>query len=77
MNDDRERLWADFDDIADNMDNATYALWMEIGARLLKGQEQYGGFKFGEYDLDQMALEELEDYVVYRAAKRYLANRKA
>lgn len=61
------------EDIAAEMTDETFALWVDIGARLLTGQKQYGGFKFGEYDLDKMALEEIEDFIVYRAAKRYLA----
>lgn len=52
------------------------ALWSDIGERLLIGQERYGGFKFGEHDLDQMALEELEDFLVYIVAKRFIKDRK-
>lgn len=44
-------------------------LWMEIGERLLVGQERYGGFKFSEYDLDQMSQEEIADFLVYISAK--------
>lgn len=46
-------------------------LWLQIGRRLVVGQERYGGFKFGEYDLDQMAKEELEDFLVYICAKTF------
>lgn len=60
-------------DLASAMNQETYDLWMDIGRRLIKGEQQYGGFKFAEYDLDQMALEEIEDFIVYRAAKKYLA----
>lgn len=60
----------------DNMDQATYNLWIAIGMRLLKGQKQYGGFKFEEYDLTQMRAEELMDWVVYREAQEYLENKK-
>lgn len=57
---------------ADGMDDSTFKLWLFIGERLLHGQKHYGGFKFGEYNLDQMAAEELADLVVYIAAKSYL-----
>jgi hypothetical protein len=50
--------------------------WMEIGERLLVGQERYGGFKFSEYDLDQMAREEIEDFIVYIVAKTYLKEKQ-
>ena len=58
------------------------AFWMAIGERLLVGQERYGGFKFADYDLDQMAEEEIEDFIVYIVAKKFLKvkneeNRKA
>lgn len=56
----------------DQMDNQTFKLWVFIGERLLHGQKQYGGFKFGEYDLDKMAAEELADLVVYLSAKTLL-----
>lgn len=48
------------------------SLWQDIGERLVVGQERYGGFKFSEYDLDQMAVEEIEDFLVYITAKQYL-----
>lgn len=54
------------------LDPAARELWVQIGERLLHGQKHYGGFKFGEYDLDQMAVEEIEDFIVYRMAKRLL-----
>ena len=44
-------------------------LLTEIAERLVIGQERYGGFKFGEYDLDQMSVEEIEDFIVYIVAK--------
>lgn len=66
-------LGGEAEDLAAEMNNETFALWVDIGRRLVKGQNHYGGFKFGEYDLDQMALEEIEDFIVYRAAKRYLS----
>lgn len=44
-------------------------LLLEIEERLLVGQERYGGFKFDEYDLDQMSVEEIEDFLVYIVAK--------
>jgi hypothetical protein len=65
-------LGGEAEDIAAEMNDATFGLWVDIGRRLLKGQKHYGGFKFGDYDLDQMALEEIEDFIVYRAAKKYL-----
>jgi hypothetical protein len=51
-------------------------LWMDIGERLLVGQERYGGFKFSEYDLEQMAREEIEDFIVYIVAKMYLREKE-
>lgn len=54
------------------MGEAEKELLVDIQERLLMGQEKYGGFNFEKYDLDQMALEEIEDYIVYRAAKRFL-----
>lgn len=45
------------------------ALWLEIGERLVVGMKRYGGFKFAEYDLDQMAKEEIADFLVYISAK--------
>lgn len=45
---------------------------MHIQDRLLLGQERYGGFKFGEHDLDQMSYEELLDFIVYISAKVHL-----
>lgn len=62
-------------DLREGMDDETFTLWVEIGKRLLHGQKNYGGFKFAEYDLDAMALEELEDLIVYRVAKRYLTEK--
>lgn len=44
-------------------------LLTDIAERLVVGQERYGGFKFGEYDLDQMSVEEIEDFIVYIVAK--------
>lgn len=60
------------DDIWTQLESQARALWMDLGRRLLLGQDRYGGFKFGEVDLDQMALEEIEDFIVYRAAQRYM-----
>jgi hypothetical protein len=59
-------------ELADKMEPETRKLWEFIGERLLVGQEHYGGFNFQKYELDKMALEELLDLVVYRAAKKYL-----
>lgn len=47
-------------------------LLVHIQERLLIGQERYGGFKFGEHDLDQMSYEELLDFIVYISAKVHL-----
>lgn len=47
-------------------------LLVHIQDRLLLGQERYGGFKFGEHDLDQMSYEELLDFIVYISAKVHL-----
>lgn len=47
-------------------------LLVDISARLVVGQERYGGFKFAEHDLDQMSVEEIEDFIVYITAKGYL-----
>lgn len=54
------------------MDDETFKLWVFIGERLLHGQKHYGGFKFQEYNLDQMAAEELADLVVYLSAKTFV-----
>lgn len=50
---------------------------VSIEERLLVGQERYGGFKFSEYDLDQMAREEIEDFIVYIVAKTYLKEKSS
>lgn len=50
----------------------TRAFLLDIERRLLVGQERYGGWKFEEHDLDQMSLEEIDDFVVYIVAKSYL-----
>lgn len=54
------------------MDDQTFKLWCFIGSRLLKGQQDYGGFNFQKYDLNKMAAEELADLVVYLAAKAFI-----
>lgn len=54
------------------MEEQTYALWLEIGKRLLVGQRQYGDFTFHTKDLDKEGAEELMDYIVYRAAQARL-----
>lgn len=60
-----EEIWA-------KLQPQAQRLWADIGERLLVGQERYGGFKFAEHDLDQMAIEEIEDFIVYLVAKQYL-----
>lgn len=67
---------AEVDRICEELAPQGFALWLDIGRRLLVGQARYGEFKFGEVDLDQMALEEIEDFVVYRAALRYIERTK-
>lgn len=62
--------------LASEMGEATFALWMAIGERLVKGEKDYGGFKFEEKDLDLEAMEELMDWVVYRTAKKFLENQE-
>lgn len=54
------------------MGEKTHELWVLIGERLVHGEKHYGGFNFEKYDLDQMALEEILDFIVYRAAQRYI-----
>lgn len=58
------------------MGEAEKELLVDIQERLLMGQKKYGGFNFEKYDLGQMALEELEDYIVYTVAKKYLEKRR-
>ncbi len=61
--------------LADNYDKLmpeARKLLEDIAERLVVGQERYGGFKFAEHDLDQMALEEIEDFIVYVIARTYL-----
>lgn len=53
----------------DQLPPETKKFWEFIGERLVIGQERYGGFKFGEHDLDTMALEEVADFAVYFMAK--------
>lgn len=62
--------------LVDGMGDETYGLWEYIGRRLAKGEKDYGGFKFGSYDLNTMKLEELADWVVYNLAISYLKELK-
>lgn len=64
-------------DLVAEMGQETYDFWVFLGNRLLKGEKDYGGFKFAEYNLDLMGAEELGDLMVYRVAKEYVANLKA
>jgi hypothetical protein len=59
----------DFYSLATKMMEGTAGLWYRIGERLLIGQERYGDYTFHTKDLDQMAMEELEDFIVYLVAK--------
>lgn len=61
------------DAIGEALEKKAFELWVEIGERLVEGQKRYGGFKFADYDLDQMSKEEIEDWIVYIMAKRMLA----
>jgi hypothetical protein len=67
-----KRLMPEIEVTLFELDPEARELWVAIGRRLLHGQKHYGGFKFGEYDLDQMAVEEIEDFIVYRMAKRLI-----
>ena len=64
-------------DLVTEMGQETYDFWVFLGNRLLKGEQDYGGFKFAEYNLDLMGLEELADLMVYRVAKEYLKQLRA
>lgn len=64
-------------EIMHEMPDETHEFWMDLGRRLVHGEKTYGGgvTHLATSDLDQMALEEIEDYLIYRAAKRYMENR--
>lgn len=72
MNSDPLALRDRLERVNDALSAEACELWVEIGERLVMGQKNYGGFKFAEYDLDQMAKEEIEDWIVYIMAKRLL-----
>ncbi len=57
------------EELAESMGVETRRLWYRIGERLLIGQERYGDYTFHTKDLNQMAMEELEDFIVYLVAK--------
>ncbi len=65
----RKRNWNRLGDTFWKLMPEATNLLADISERLLIGQERYGGFKFDEYDLDQMSVEEIEDFLVYIVAK--------
>lgn len=64
-------------DLVTEMGEETYNFWVFLGNRLLHGEKNYGGFKFGEYNLDQMELEEWADGFIYRMGREYLKKLQA
>jgi hypothetical protein len=64
-------------DLVTEMGQETYDFWVFLGNRLLKGEKDYGGFKFADYNLDLMSVEELGELMVYRVAKSYMEHLKA
>ena len=59
-------------DLFESLSPGAKRLVVDVGRRLLLGEERYGGFKFAEYDLDHMAVEEIEDFLVYIVAKTFV-----